>query len=79
MTPDTSNSRSVTPILWGAIIVIILAIAAWYAFTSNPESSNGPTPTPLTELESDLQELDSTNLDSIDTELDANLDDSAQF
>lgn len=78
MSPDPANAQYVKPVLWGAIIVIILAIAAWYAFTSDPQSS-APTPSPATELQSDLQQLDSINLDSIDTQLDANIDDSLQF
>lgn len=78
MSPDPANAQYVKPALWGAVIVIILAIAAWYALTSNPESS-APMPTPIPELQTDLQQLDETDLDSIDAQIDANIDDSLQF
>ncbi len=78
MTPEISNAQYVKPALWGSIIVIILAIAAWYAFTSNPDTATSPTATPDS-LQQSLQELDTPNLDSIDKELNANLDDAVQF
>ena len=64
---------------WGILIVLIIAGATWYAFTYSPNAA-APSPTPeATGLERDMQELDATNLNTIDTELELNLEDAAQF
>lgn len=79
MTPEISSAQYIKPALWGGIIVLILAIAAWYAFTSDTATPTTiPTPTP-NPLEQGLEDLNTTNLDDIDKDLEAITDETVQF